>query len=102
MSNRITPTSLLLLSRWLSLMDGDGLKRAARLERILFFIGTPLLVAVVLGVVYRLHPAVIALATLVCGWLIAERNALRTRIAQLAVLPRYIDLEPVRKDPGDA
>ena len=83
-------------------MDGDGLKRAAQLERILFFIGIPLFVTVVLGVVYRLHPAVIALAALVCGWLIAERNALRTRLAQWAVLRSYIDWERVRKDAGDA
>jgi hypothetical protein len=49
-------------------------------------------------VVYRLHPAPVAVAAAIMGWVIAERNALRTKSAQWPAFKRYIDWQSVKDD----
>jgi hypothetical protein len=87
-----------LLTRWQSIQKGDGLQRAARTARILWFVGFALCIFVVLGVVYRLHPALLAVAAAAMGWVTAERNALLTRISQWPILQTYIDWNRVQID----
>ena len=53
---------------------------------------------VVFAVVYKLHPVFVAVAATVMGWVIAERNALRSRIAQWPTFKRYIDWKRVQED----
>jgi hypothetical protein len=90
-----------LLSRWQSLEKNGGLQRAASMARVLWIVGLVLCIFVVFGIVYRLHPALIAVAAAVMGWMIAERNALRTRAAQWPILKSYIDWKRVQDDLRD-
>jgi hypothetical protein len=87
-----------LLKRLRSLEEGDGIRRATSLSRILFVIGLLLSMFVGYAIVYRLHPALIAAAALVVGFVIAERNALRSRISQWPIFRGYIDWQRVRED----
>ena len=87
-----------LLSRWQSLEKDGGLQRAVSTAHALWIVGLVLLMFVVFGVVYRFHPALIAIAAAVMGWVIAERNALRIRAAQWPIFKDYIDWKRVEKD----
>jgi hypothetical protein len=87
-----------LLRRLVSLEDGDGLRRATLLSRVLFGVGLSLSAFVGYAIVYRLHPALIAVAALVVGFVIAERTALRSRISQWDIFRGYIDWQRVRDD----
>jgi hypothetical protein len=90
-----------LLTRW-QLLEKDGdLPRAASMARGLWIVGLVLFVFVLFGVVYRLHPALIAVAAAVMGWVVAERNALVTRAAQWPVFKSYIDWKRVQEDLKD-
>lgn len=84
--------------RWQSLEKGDGLRRASSIARLLWFVGLALFLCVVFGIVYRVHPAAVAVAAAVMGWIAAERNALRTRGVQWPILMRYIDWKRVQDD----
>lgn len=90
-----------LLTRWQSLEKDGGLQRAASTARVLWIAGLVLFMFVVFGVVYRLHPALIAVAAAIMGWVIAERNALRNRAAQWPILKSYIDWKRVQDDLKD-
>ncbi len=87
-----------LLNRWQSLKEDGGLQRAASMARTLWFVGLLLCLFVFFGVIWRLHPALIAVSSAVMGWVVAERNALRTRIAQWSVFKTYIDWRRVEED----
>src|ERR1051325_11207244 len=90
-----------LLTRLRSLEKGGGLRRADSTARVLWIVGLVLLLLVVFGLVYRLHPALLAVAAAVMGWVIAERNALRTRVAQWPIIRSYIDWKRVEQDLKD-
>jgi hypothetical protein len=87
-----------LLARWQSLAKDGGLQRADSTARVLWVAGLVLFLFVVFAVVYRLHPAFVAVAAAVMGWVIAERNALRTRSAQWPIFKSYIDWKRVQQD----
>ena len=87
-----------LLERWQSLDKDDGLRRADFTARMLWFVGLALFILVALGVVYGLHPAAVAVPAAAMGWVIAERNALRTRRVQWPIFKRYIDWNRVLED----
>ena len=87
-----------LLIRWQSLQKGDGLRRADSAARALRLVGLVLCVLVVCGVDFNLHPAVVAVAAAVMGWVVAESNALRTRLAQWPIFKHYIDWRRVLED----
>jgi hypothetical protein len=90
-----------LLTRWQSLEKDGGLQRAVSMARVLWVVGLVLFLFVVIGLVYRLHPALIAVAAAIMGWVIAERNALRTRAGQWPIFKNYIDWNRVHKDLSD-
>ena len=87
-----------LLSRWQSLERDGALKHAASRARALWFVGLTLCIFVGFAVIYRLHPAFVAVGAAAMGWLIAESNALRTRIAQWPIFKTYIDWKRVEED----
>jgi hypothetical protein len=87
-----------LLTRWQSLREERGLQRAATAARTLWFVGLALCIFVVFGVVYSLHPALIAVGAAAMGWVTAERNALRTRASQWPIVQNYIDWNRVQND----
>ncbi len=87
-----------LLTRWQSLEKNDGLQRAGATARLLWIVGLVLCIFVVFAVVYRLHPAFVAVAAAGMGWVIAESNALRTRLAQWPIFKSYIDWKKVEED----
>jgi hypothetical protein len=87
-----------LLTRWQLLERDGGLRRAVSTARMLRIVGLVLFLFVVFGVVYSLHPALIAVAAAVMGWVVAERNALRTRITQWPIFKNYIDWKHVQED----
>jgi hypothetical protein len=91
-------TTRALLQRWLALADGDGLARATRAARLLWVAGLALTVLVVNGLWFGLHPVAVAVLAGIAGWVIAETNALRSRIAQWPEMRRYIDWDRVRED----
>ncbi|HEY2684107.1 MAG TPA: SoxR reducing system RseC family protein [Steroidobacteraceae bacterium] len=80
------------------LEEGDGLRRAAFLSRMLFVVGMLLSVGAGLAIAFQLHPAIVGLAGLAVGYIIAECNALRSRIAQWPNFRNYIDWQRVRED----
>lgn len=90
-----------LLSRWQSLEKNGGLQRAGSTARVLWIVGLILCIVVVFAVVYRLHPAFVAVTAAAMGWVIAESNALRTRLAQWPIFKSYIDWKRVQDDLRD-
>ncbi len=87
-----------LLSRWQSLEKDGAFQRAASKARALWLVGLVLCIFVVFAVVYELHPAFVAVAAAAMGWMIAESNALRTRVAQWPIFKTYIDWKRVEED----
>ena len=87
-----------LLLLWLSLEEEDGLRRAKAAIVALGLIGVALSIFIVCGLVYKFHPIAIAAAATVMGWVIAERNALRTRLVQWPAIRRYVDWKLVEED----
>ena len=87
-----------LLARWQSLESGGGIERAASTGRLLWVVGLALFIFVVFAIAYRLHPAFVAVAAAAMGWVTAESNALRTRLAQWPIFRTYIDWKRVEED----
>jgi hypothetical protein len=87
-----------LLARWQSLQSGDGLRRAKTMARLLSVLGLVLCIFVIVGIAYGLHSAAIAIPAAALGWIIAERNALRTRLDQWPTIKAYIDWKRVQED----
>jgi hypothetical protein len=87
-----------LLTRLDSLEKGDGLRRAQYVSRVLFLVGLLLAVFIGVAIAYGLHPGFIAVAAAGVGWVIAERNALRSRLSQWPIMRNYIDWQRVRAD----
>jgi hypothetical protein len=87
-----------LLTRLQSFEKGDGLQRAKSVGCVLFVVGMLLAICIGIAVAYGLHPGFIAIASAAVGWIIAERNALRSRISQWPIMRNYIDWHRVEQD----
>jgi hypothetical protein len=92
-----TETKQLLL-RWQSLEKDGGLRRAGLIAGALRIAGLALGVFIAFAVVRRLDPLFIVPPAAVIGWMAAEANALRTRIAQWPIFKNYIDWKKVEED----
>ena len=92
------PETKVLLSRWKNLEDGEGLRKAHSFCRILQ-VGT-IVVGIFIAVAFHYSFPIlfVILASLLAGWLIAERNALEVRLKQWPELKQYIDWEKVNRD----
>src|SRR5258708_36274832 len=99
MFDRYKPTKD-MLTRWLSLEKGDGLRRAGFMARVLWIVGLLLCILVALGVAFKVHPVAVAVPAAVMGWIIAESNALRSRLAHWPIFKRYLDWKRVEEDLG--
>ena len=91
-----------LLTRWRSLAEGEGLRRAVTVARVLWVVGLVATLFVAFAIYYRLHPALVAATAGIAGWVIAERNALRMRISQWPMFKEYINWKRVEEDLKDA
>jgi hypothetical protein len=89
-----------LLNRWESLRTGAGLARATSVARALWLLGLALFLVVVIGLYYMLSPIVLVVVSVVMGWVIAERNALKSRVTQWPTFANYIDWARVSNDLG--
>jgi len=88
-----------ILSRWVAIEQGDEIRRIRRVSRNLSLAAYMIFFAALAICAYFQPPAWIALFPgLVVGWLIAEKNALDTRIAHWPVFRRYIDWARVEAD----
>lgn len=87
-----------LLKRWELLRSGAGLARATSVARGLWFLGLALFLLVVFGIYYKFSPVALVVASLATGWVVAERNALESRISQWPTFARYIDWQRVDAD----
>lgn len=96
----MNPETKQILARWQSIEKGAGLQPAVRRARVLWLIGLGLCLFATFGVVYGLHPALIAISAAAMGWVVAECNALRTRAAQWPIFRDYIDWVKVENDLG--
>jgi hypothetical protein len=90
-----------ILARWQFLEEGSGLRRAAQMSRILWIVALLLVAFVGYAAAFRLNPILIAAAALVAGWMVAERNALRSRQAQWPIFRKYLDWNRIRQDLND-
>lgn len=89
-----------LLVRWQALKEGEGLRRAQMLARILWVLGLVLVVFSGFLVVERVSPIFTAVTSIAAGWVIAECNALRSRVAQWPIVSVYIDWQKVKEGIG--
>jgi len=87
-----------ILRRWHALHQGEGLKHAMRVCRILWALGFIACLATIACVLLGLHPIFPTLISAVMGWLVAESNALRTRLSQWPVMESYINWDRVQSD----
>src|SRR5688572_1652318 len=88
-----------LLARWVALERGDGIERVRRTTRNLTLGAFAICIAVgFVSIYFELPPLVFVLPGAAIGWLIAERNALESRLAQWPVIRQYIDWSRVEKD----
>jgi hypothetical protein len=94
------PATKHLLNRWQSLRTEAGLKRAASVARWLWLAGLILALVVAFGLYYELPPLAVAAAASAMGWVVAERNALKSRISQWPMVVSYIDWGRVTNDLG--
>ena len=90
-------TTRVFLQRWLAIEDGDGTARATRTVRILRVAGLALTVLVVNGLWFGLHPVAVAVLAGLAGWVVAETNALRSRMTQWPEMRQYIRWDRVRE-----
>ena len=91
-----------LLLRWQALNKPDGLQRAKSMALTLWIFDF-IVVVVVAVAIAKGHSAVLAACGgAVVGWLIAETNALRNRIAQWSSYQHYLDWQRIEQDLKDA
>jgi hypothetical protein len=91
-----------LLRRWQALNKQGGLQRAKSMALTLWIFGFTVLVVVAVAIA-TLHSAVlVACGGAVAGWLVAETNVLRNRIAQWNTFQRYLDWQRIEQDLKDA
>jgi hypothetical protein len=91
-----------LLLRWISLRDGTGVAQIRTRIRTLWSLGFFLFAGAALSAIFHLDGWVTLGLALGAGWVIAEVNALRSRLSQWPTLSEYIDWQRVKGDLGDA
>ena len=88
-----------ILTRWVAIESGNGIENVRKTSH--FFSIAAFTVCVAVGLVYAffdLPSLVFEFPGALIGWLIAERNALESRIAQWPTFRQYIDWTKVRED----
>jgi hypothetical protein len=91
-----------LLAKWLALSQAGALQRAKSMVWTLWIFSGIVAMLVVVAIANRADPVWVAVGAAAVGWLIAETNALRTRIAQWSTFRRYLDWKRIEQDLEDA
>jgi hypothetical protein len=87
-----------LLKRWQALRDGAGLDQVSSRLRVFWILGCAFCFVAVFGIFYGWPVIIVAVAAAAAGWLIAETNALRSRLRQWPFFQRYIDWRRIDED----
>ena len=87
-----------LLLRWQSLNEVDALKRVRTRALAFRCAGLVVFAAAAAGIALDWPPVVVAVLAVAFGWIVAETNALRTRIEQWPTFKRYINWQRVTDD----
>ena len=91
-----------LLARWRTLSKSDALQRTKSMALTLWLVGLVVTVSVVVAIAKGAPATWVAIGAAIAGWLTAETNALRTRIAQWDTFQRYLDWKRITEDLEDA
>jgi hypothetical protein len=92
-----------ILARWLSLENADGVARARRIRQALVAVSfVAFVVAFVIGVYFKVHPAATTVLGFIAGYLFAEAIALEHRLRMYPTYREYIDWAKVERDSRDA
>jgi hypothetical protein len=91
-----------LLLRWQALSKPGGLQRARSMALTLCIFGFIVAIVVAVAIVKGHSPVWVALGGVVVGWIIAETNALRSRIEQWDTFQRYLDWARIEQELKDA
>ena len=97
---REIPKSVLV--RWVALEDGDGVRLVTGRIRLLWVLGFVAWLAAVVCVYYHGNSWLALALAAVAGWLIAETNALRSRLEQWPCLRQYLDWKRIRDELKEA
>ena len=90
-----------LLLRWQALKKPGGLQRAKSVALTLWIFGFIIFGIVAVAIANGHSAVLIACGGAVVGWLIAETNALRCRLAQWNTFQRYLDWGRIEQDLKD-
>ena len=91
-----------LLLRWLTLSKPGELQRVKSRAMTLWIFGLIVFLIVAIAIAKAQSPIFIVAGGMVVGWLIAETNALRSRIGQWDTFQRYLDWARIEHDAEDA
>ena len=87
-----------VLGRWKALENSNGPPLAKRVVWVLDVAGITLCGFVAYAIYKQLNPIAIAAAAIIAGWVFAEVNALRTRIAQCPIFREYLRWDQIDAD----
>jgi uncharacterized membrane protein YqgA involved in biofilm formation len=85
------------LKQWKALKEGGGMESASTKSASLFSVGALLSVVVVLLIYFQVHSSIVAIVSVAIGWIIAERNALNSRIEMWPKLEKYLNWEIINE-----
>jgi hypothetical protein len=88
-----------VLERWIALRGEEGIERARRTVTYLSVVAFGLTLVVALCATLTDWPAwALLLPAAAVGWLVAERNALQSRVEQWPALSEYLDWRMIQRD----
>jgi hypothetical protein len=89
----------MILDRWMALEKGNGIEYGRAICRRLNIAACVLAAGVIaLGAYWGYRTFIPVLPSIAIGWLVAERNALSSRIDQWPTVRRYLDWERIERD----
>ena len=86
------------LQRWVAIEDSTGIDAALRMVKNLTVGSISLTILIVCAFYFNFHPAIVSVLSILLGWSVAERNALRSRIKLWPQLRKYLDWKLIREN----
>ena len=87
-----------LLLRWQSLNEAEAMKRSRKHMLVFRCTGLVAFFAAATGIALDRSSAAVAVPAIAFGWIVAETNALRTRMDQWPIFKRYINWQRIADD----
>ncbi len=87
-----------MLQTWVAIKEECGLSKAKKTNKILLFLGVVLSIVVTYIFYYKINPLFSILPSILIGWSIAERNALRARIESWPKLEKYLNWKLIQEN----